>query len=314
MQNDRCLACGRELGSGEVGYHDRCARDCFGAPTAPAFSCSVEDLNEMAKKLVLSRMSVPGVQAKLSVHLERAAAGSDRLTLVGLDGDFILKLPSKSYPELPEGEHCAMTFARLCGIDTAAFSLIRLASGSLAYITRRMDRENGVRHMIDFCQLTERRTSRKYFGSHEQIARTLRRYSSSGGVDVIRFFNVALFSFLTGNSDMHLKNFSMLRSNNGVWRLSPAYDLVPVRTILPTDLDDLALTLNGKNRNLRRGDFLAAGETAGLTSVQCKRLIDRMSHDVGKNLDEALERSFLSAAFRERFRKLVASNLARLNG
>jgi serine/threonine-protein kinase HipA len=273
----------------------------------------MEELNEMAKRLVLSRVSVPGVQAKLSVHLERAAETPDRLTLVGLDGNYILKLPTRSYPELPESEHFAMTLARLCGIETAAFGLFRLESGALAYLTRRMDREDGMKHMLDFCQLTDRRTSRKYYGSHEQIARAIRRFSSDGGSDIVRFFEVLLFSFLIGNSDMHLKNFSLLREHDGSWHLSSAYDLVPVRTVLPTDLDDLALTVNGKNRNLRASDFRAAAATMGLTPVQYRRLSGRMAENVRQNLDEAIDRSFLSEQFVARFRNLVADTLARLS-
>ena len=313
-KNKRCLVCGLPL-SGETDgeYHAECAKSLFGAEQAPAFTYSTAELNELARKLVLSRVSVPGVQPKLSVHLERTGGRSDRLTLVGLDGNYILKLPTESYSELPESEHFAMTLARLCGIETAAFGLVRLESGALAYLTRRMDREDGVKHMIDFCQLTDRRTSRKYYGSHEQVAKALRHYATAAGSDVLRLFEVLLFSFITGNSDMHLKNFSLLREHDGTWRLSPAYDLVPVKTVLPADKDDLALTVNGKNRKLRAGDFRAAATTMGLTSVQYSRLTRRMVESVRKNLDEAINRSFLSKPFIKRFRELTHDTLTRLS-
>ncbi len=311
MASERCLICGRRLAEGN-GYHAVCAKGLFGSETAPTFSYSMAELNELAKRLVLSHVSVPGVQAKLSVHLERAEHAPDRLTLVGLDGNYILKLPTAQYPGLPESEHFAMTLARLCGIETAAFGLVRLESGALAYLTRRMDREDGVKHMIDFCQLTDRRTSRKYYGSHEQIARTIRRYATAAGTDVVRFFEVLLYSFLIGNSDMHLKNFSLLREHDGTWRLSPAYDLVPVKAILPTDMDDLALTVNGKNRKLLAGDFKAAAATMGLTPEQNRRLTERMVASVRKNLDEATERSFLSPALIKRVRTLVHDKLRQI--
>ena len=169
-----------------------------------------------------------------------------------------------------------------------------------------------MKHMIDFCQLTDRRTSRKYYGSHEQIARALRRYSSFAGNDVIRFFEVLMFSFIIGNSDMHLKNFSLLREHDGTWRLSPAYDLVPVKMVLPADKDDLALTVNGKNRNLRAGDFKTAASTMGLTEVQYRRISGKVIADVVKHLDEAIGRSFLSATSVARLRSLVAETLAAL--
>ena len=312
--NKRCLVCGLSHPCEIEGeYHAECAKSLFGAEQAPTFTYSSAELNELARKLVLSRVSVPGVQPKLSVHLERTRGRSDRLTLVGLDGNYILKLPTASYPELPESEHFAMTLARLCGIGTAAFGLVRLESGALAYLTRRMDREDGVKHMIDFCQLTDRRTSRKYYGSHEQVAKALRRYATAAGSDVLRLFEVLLFSFITGNSDMHLKNFSLLREHDGTWRLSPAYDLVPVKTVLPADKDDLALTVNGKNRKLRAADFRAAATTMGLTSVQYSRLTRRMVESVTRNLDEAVNRSFLSKSFIKRFRELTHDTLTLLS-
>ena len=311
MANERCLICGMPMPEGsECEYHAACAKGLFGSEVAPAFAYSMSELNELAKRLVLSRVSVPGVQAKLSVHLERSGESPDRLTLVGLDGNYILKLPTVSYRELPESEHFAMTLARLCGIETAAFGLVRLESGSLAYITRRMDREDGVKHMIDFCQLTNRPSERKYYGSYEQICKGIRACSSDVGSDVMRFFEVLLFSFITGNSDMHLKNFSLLREHDGTWHLSPAYDLVPVKTVLPADKDDLALTVNGKNRKLRASDFKVAAATMGLTSVQYRRLTERMVAAVREHLDEAIARSFLSDGFVDRLRKLVAHTLS----
>ena len=309
MANERCLICGAPILDGG-GYHAACLKGLFGCESAPSFAYSMSELNELAKRLVLSRVSVPGVQAKLSLHLEKAENSVDRLTLVGLDGNYILKLPTATYPELPESEHFAMTLARLCGIETAVFGLVRMESGALAYITRRVDREDGMKHMVDFCQLTDRRTSRKYYGSHEQIARTLRRFASAAGVDIVRFFEVVAYSFVIGNSDMHLKNFSLLREHDGTWRLSPAYDLVPVKVVLPNDEDDLALTVNGKNRNLRASDFKTAAATMGLTQVQYRRIVERIGSSVRKHLDEAVERSFLSDGFADRVRKLIASRLS----
>lgn len=311
MANERCLICGMPILDGR-GYHASCSKGLFGCESAPSFAYSMSELNELAKQLVLSRVSVPGVQAKLSVHLEKPENSVDRLTLVGLDGNYILKLPTAIYPELPESEHFAMTLARLCGIETAAFGLVHMESGSLAYITRRVDREDGMKHMVDFCQLTDRRTSRKYYGSHEQIARTLRRHASAAGVDIVRFFEVVVFSFAIGNSDMHLKNFSLLREHDGTWRLSPAYDLVPVKVVLPSDEDDLALTVNGKNRNLRASDFKSAAATMGLTQVQYRRIVERIASGVRKHLDEAMDRSFLSDGFADRVRKLIESRLSTL--
>lgn len=303
----KCLICGGACESGE--NHPSCLRGLFGSETAPSFAYSIDELNRMAAKLVLSRMSVPGVQAKLSVHVERGMNGADRMTLVGLDGNYILKLPSGMYPELPEAEHFAMMLARDCGIETADFGLVRLANGALAYVTRRMDREDGVKHMEDMCQLTERRTERKYFGSYEQIAKCIGRYSSVPGQDIAAFFDELLFCYLIGNSDMHLKNFSLIREHDGEWHLSKAYDLVPVKTVMPADEDDLALTVNGKNRKLRLGDFRQAADSMRFTPVQFARSLKRVTSAVRAHLDEALARSFLSDDFKSRLSKLVAAHL-----
>ena len=303
----KCLICGRDCDSGE--NHPSCLRGLFGSETVPSFAYSIDELNQMAEKLVLSRMSVPGVQAKLSVHVERVMNGADRMTLVGLDGNYILKLPSGMYPELPEAEHFAMMLARDCGIETADFGLVRLANGALAYVTRRMDREDGVKHMEDMCQLTERRTERKYFGSYEQIAKCIGKYSSVPGQDIAAFFDELLFCYLIGNSDMHLKNFSLIREHDGEWHLSKAYDLVPVKTVMPADEDDLALTVNGKNRRLRLGDFRQAADSMRFTPVQFARSLKRVTSGVRAHLDEALARSFLSDDFKSRLGKLVAARL-----
>ena len=313
--SDRCLICGLPLTDGETSEcHSACAQAFFRKETVPSFACSYETLNRMAENIIRSRTSVPGVQPKLSLHLERDAEAGDRLTIVGLEGDYILKLPTSMYPELPESEHFAMTLASLCGIRTAAFALVRLESGALAYLTRRMDREDGVKHMLDCCQLTNRQTERKYSGSYEQIATVIRACSSQAGEDIAAYFDELLFCYLIGNSDMHLKNFSLIREHDGEWHLSKAYDLVPVKTVMQADEDDLALTVNGKNRKLRFGDFRQAADSMRFTPVQFARSLKRVTSGVRAHLDEALARSFLSDDFKSRLGKLVAAHLKVLEG
>ena len=311
MSSGRCLVCGRDLVEGVTAeYHPDCAKTLFGSEAAPSFTYSMEELNRMAERIIRSRVSVTGVQPKLSLHLEREVGGSDRLTLVGMEGDYILKLPTRSYAELPESEHFAMLLARMCGIETADFGLVRLEGGALAYVTRRMDREDGVKHMLDCCQLTNRQTERKYSGSYEQIAKVLRACSSYAGEDTERHMALLLYCFLIGNSDMHLKNFSLIREHDGEWHLSKAYDLVPVKTVMPDDPDDLALTVNGRNRNLAANDFAKACESMRLTPVQFKRTVKRVTTNVAAYLEEAFDRSFLSDDFKSRCRALVRERLA----
>jgi serine/threonine-protein kinase HipA len=147
---------------------------------------------------------------------------------------------------MPQNEHLTMRIAEAFGIRVVPSSLIRLASGELAYITRRVDRkgEGEKIHMIDMFQITE--AFDKYKSSMERIGKSLNNYSYNPMLDMVFFYELTLFSFLTGNNDMHLKNFSMIESASG-WILSPAYDLLNVSIINPDDNEELALTMVKSN-------------------------------------------------------------------
>ena len=313
----RCLRCGRPLDSPatDLSYHSACSRALFGTPRPPVFAHTWEELNALAKNTVLRRVSVPGVQPKLSLHLERTHSSAPaRLTLVDLAEDYILKPPSSRWPDLPEAEHFAMLLARNCGLPVAESGLLPLASGERCYLSRRMDRLPGgnLRHMEDFAQITGKMTAQKYQGSMEQIGKAIRLHSDAPGLDTIRFFELAVFCFLTGNSDMHLKNFSLLEDGNGAWFLAPAYDLVPVNIVLPEDREELALPLNGKKNKLRRADFETFAATLRLTPLQASRALARVTSAVRSNLPATLEASFLPAGFRSDISSLVAARLLRL--
>ena len=314
MNTHRCLCCGQPLYDGETFYHKRCAKKLFSSTQIPALNYTLEELNELAKNTLLDRISVPGVQPKLSLHLERTTqTASPRLTLVGLAGDYILKPQSSQWAHLPEAEHFCMLLAQMCRIETSQFGLIPLRSGELAYITRRMDRDCGkMFHMEDFCQILNKITALKYHGSMEQIGKAIRKYSIVPGMDCIRYFEVALYSFITGNSDMHLKNFSLLQREPNRWELSLAYDLIPVKVILPQDSEEMALTVNGKKNRLTRQDFEALGNTLKLNTVQIQKTIQRITQAIEKHLDEALKRSFLPNAMQLDIKTLITQRLQRL--
>lgn len=158
-----------------------------------------------------------------------------------------------------------MRLAQIAKIKVVPHSLIRMKDGSLGYITRRIDRTQDGKKvaMEDMCQLLERQTEHKYKSSYEQIAKAIRKYSSSPQMDVTDFLEVVYFSWLTGNNDMHLKNFSLYQPGKDV-RLAPAYDLVNVAIANPADDEELALTLNGKKKKINDSDFENAFETCGL--------------------------------------------------
>ncbi|MEX2371708.1 MAG: HipA domain-containing protein, partial [Bacteroidales bacterium] len=293
MQN-RCLYCYDPIEAGHD-FHERCSLQFFGTPAPPAIEYSLDQMEELAKKVVKRSVSVPGVQAKLSMALVKEGKGrsGSRLTVIdALGGQYIFKPPSDRFPEMPENEHATMRMAETCGIRVVPSSLIRLASGELSYITKRIDRtKTGEKiHMIDMFQITE--AFDKYKSSMEKVGRALGSYSDNTLLDKIFYFELALFAFITGNNDMHLKNFSMIESPSG-WVLSPAYDLLNASILNPGDEEELALTLAGKKKRLKRDHFVQLGEGLGLTDKQIKRAFKRIKSNTPKAI-QWLDRSFLS--------------------
>lgn len=271
-------------------------------------------MNELAYQVIQSKATVTGVQPKLSLHLATAEQPNlaRRFTIVGMWGGFILKPPSPQYPHLPEVEDLTMHLASIAKIKVVPHSLIRLASGNLAYITKRIDRAKKEKlHMEDMCQLTDKLTEDKYRGSHEQVAKAILKYSATPGLDVINFFELVLFSFLTGNADMHLKNFSLIDQPATGPIFSPAYDLVATTLVNPADDEDLALTLNGKKKKVNRNDFKAAFTTLELDTKQQENIFKKMEKAKSSWL-EFIDISFLNAEMKLAYKKLLQDRFARL--
>lgn len=311
---NRCLYCYKRLGENMEDFHPSCSKKIFDQPRPPVLPYSEEDLESLALEVIQSQTTVTGVQPKLSLHISDADGGleSKRFTIVGLWGGYILKPPTISYPQLPEVEDLTMHLAEVSNIKTAPHSLIRLASGRLAYITKRIDRtKKGKLHMEDFCQLTERMTEDKYKGSYEQIAKAILKYSSVPGLDVVNFFEIVLFSFLTGNADMHLKNFSLLDQPGLGMVLSPSYDLVNTALVNPSDDEDMALTINGKKKKIKRNDFTQAMTTLKLSEKQQENIFSKMENSF-QNWNNIIEKSFLSNDYKERYKKLVLERVNRI--
>ena len=275
-----CLFCYQPLAANEQDFHASCSKKIFGQPTPPELPYSEEDLEPLAKKVIQSQTAVTGVQAKLSLHItgNQKEGNERRFTIVGLWGGYLLKPPTALYPQLPEVEDVTMYLAQLAKIKTAPHCLIRLQSGNLAFVTKRIDRtKNGKLAMEDMCQLTERLTEDKYHGSYEQIAKAIQRHSVTPGLDVVNFFELVLFSFLTGNADMHLKNFSLLEQPGLGMVLSPAYDLVNTALVHPADEEEMALTLNGRKKKLTKQDFVAAMNSLKLEEKQQEMIFNKMA-------------------------------------
>jgi serine/threonine-protein kinase HipA len=311
MMSNKCLYCYKELND-RNDFHKKCSLDFFGTKEAPKLSYNLNQMSDLAKKVIERSIAVPGVQPKLSMSFNHTRDNSDnRLTVVGaLGGNYIFKPPSKDYPEMPENEHLTMCIAEALEIRVVPSSLIRLQSGELSYITKRIDRtSNGDKiHMIDMFQITE--AFDKYKSSMEKIGKALGRYSENTLLDKLFFFELTVFSFLTGNNDMHLKNFSMIESSSG-WALSPAYDLLNVAIINPGDDEELALTLVGKKKKLKLAHFKNLGNELGLTQKQISGVFKRFSKNKKKAIDW-VNTSFLSGEMKEDYINLLNERFSRI--
>jgi serine/threonine-protein kinase HipA len=310
----RCLFCYQSLLQGEIDFHPKCSKKIFGQPLAPEVPFSESDAEHLALEIIRTQMTVTGVQPKLSLELDRkpSAARPARFTIVGLWGSFILKPPTLLYSQLPEVEDLTMRLAEIAKIKTVPHSLIRLQSGNLAYITKRIDRTpKGKLHLEDMCQLTDKLTEHKYRGSYEQIAKTIRLHSEIATFDLVSFWEQVLFSFLTGNADMHLKNFSLLNAPNIGYCLAPAYDMVATVLVNPADDEDLALTLNGKKKKINREDFIAAFTASRLDAKQQQNIFSKMQKAIPKWLD-FIDLSFLSEDFKGQYKALILERKIRL--
>lgn len=290
----KCLFCYKSLTEGEADYHKACARKIFESTSIPILPYTRANIKELAREIVTASTSVTGVQAKLSLDISRGhTGGPQRFTIVGLWGRFILKPQTDRFANLPENEDLTMHMAEAAGIKTVPHSLIRFSDGELCYITRRVDRtKKGAKiAMEDMCQLSERLTEDKYKGSYERIAKLIHHYSSAPMLDVVNFWEVVLFSWLTGNADMHLKNFSLFRPADN-YILTPAYDLLSTALAMPEDDEELALTLNGKKKRLRREDFEKAMRDSGMNETVIANLFSRFSKAVPE-WHELIRQSFL---------------------
>ncbi len=310
----KCLYCYKPLKDGEVDYHKACARKIFESTTVPALPYTRANIKELAREIITASTTVTGVQAKLSLDISRGHAGeSQRFTIVGLWGRFILKPQTDRFANLPENEDLTMHMAEAAGIKTVPHSLIRFADGELCYITRRVDRtKKGERiAMEDMCQLSERLTEDKYKGSYERIAKLIRQYSAAPLLDVVNFWEVVLFSWLTGNADMHLKNFSLFRPIKD-YMLTPAYDLLSTALAMPEDDEELALTLNGKKKRIKREDFEKAMSDSGMDKKAITNLFNRFSKAIPK-WHELIGMSFLSDDLQKTYHDKIDSMAKRIS-
>jgi len=310
----RCLYCYQALSEKEVDFHASCSKKIFGSATPPELPYDESQMKNLALQIIQSQMTVTGVQPKLSLNLTDGENKKEpkRFTIVGLWGNYILKPPAEKYPQMPEVEDLTMHLAEIAKINAVPHSLIRLKSGQLAYITKRIDRVDKQKlHMEDMCQLTEKQTEHKYLASYEQVAKAILKYSTNPGLDLVNFAELILFSFLTGNADMHLKNFSLIYDATNGPVLSPAYDMLSTVLVNPKDDEDLALNLNGRKKKINRKDFESAFSTMKLDAKQQANIFAKMEKVRNKWID-FIQISFLSLDFKEKYIQLINERFDRL--
>ncbi|MEG2150977.1 MAG: HipA domain-containing protein [Bacteroidaceae bacterium] len=306
----RCLYCYQELTDGEKDFHSRCAKKIFGGTDIPFLPYAKDEIEALAQQVIRSQTTLTGVQAKLSLDIEKRKGEPQRFTIVGLWGRYILKPQTELFCHLPEIEDLTMHLAQLVKIKVVPHSLVRFADGELAYITKRIDRDSKGEKlpMEDMCQLSERLTEYKYKGSYEQIAKLIMQYSATPKLDVVNFWEQVLFSWITGNADMHLKNFSLYSVRKGNYYLTPAYDMVSTALVMPEDTEELALTLNGKKRKIRRSDFELAMSGSGLEAKIIEKMFAKFEKASGKWL-EFINISFLPDDMKVLYKQIIQTKL-----
>jgi serine/threonine-protein kinase HipA len=301
----KCLSCYKSLDKNQIDYHPSCAKKLFGTSQVPDIDFNLQELEELAKQNLIKSKAVTGVQPKLSINIEKHRNESSRLTIVGLHGDFILKPPTSQFKELPENEDITMHLADLVKIKTARHGMVRLKSGELAYITKRFDRNKGAKIAVeDFCQLSENLTEHKYRGSIEKIGKLTYLFTKNQGFEAQRLFELVLFCYLTGNADMHLKNFSIIENSLGEYELSPAYDLLNTAIVMPDDKEESALTINGKRSKLNPNDFQLLAASLKISNKSIEAIYKRFEAVLPKWIS-LIEQSFLSEGLKESYIHLI---------
>ena len=314
----KCLCCGKTINQNAAEsekkwqWHKKCVVNFFHTKEMPVLDITKEQLEFLVNETVNEGLTVPGVQKKLSLHLSSDIDA--RLTIVDYPTGYILKPQTEEFENMPEFEDLAMRLAEIMWIQTVPHALIKM-NGEYAYITKRIDRETTEKEtrlyaMEDFCQLSCRLTQDKYKGSYEQCGRLIKKYSTTPGLDMSELFLRVAGSFVMGNSDMHLKNFSLKETEPGnrKFQLSKAYDMLPVNIIMPEDKEQLALTINGKKRNIHKKEFRLLAEACGIPSNAAEHMLKKICSKKDKFLKQ-IEEAYLSEEQKENVKELISERI-----
>ena len=271
----------------------------FNSTNLPTINFGLVDINLEAQKLA-GKLSISGVQPKLSVKLDKK---SNELIVVTEGGEYILKPQTSTFANIPENEQCCMDIASDLDIEIPFHCLIALKDESLAYVIKRFDREKGVKiHQEDFAQILEQND--KYKGSVEQIGRRLKEISSAPGYDAQLLFERVVLNFILGNGDAHLKNYSISYKGENI-RLTPAYDIVCSKLVIPKE-EDSAITINGRKNNLKRSDF---DKLADYLDIPIKIRYEKFENKFNA-MKKIIESSQIDKEKQEQFIKIIKERLS----
>lgn len=268
---------------------------------------SAEELREQAF-LRSYKMSIQGMQPKLSAVLSPSRSS---FNIVDIKGRYILKPQHQYYPQLPENESLTMKMAALTGIDTPLSGMVWSKDGSLTYFIKRFDRYSKKKKLPleDFAQLAGMTRHTKYNYSFEKLINLLENFCTFPVLEKAKLFKRTIFNYLTGNEDMHLKNYSLISRNDKV-ELSPAYDLLNSSLVLKGDIEETALSIKGKKKRLTRSvmlDYLAY-ERMNLSEKTVTKTLDDIRQIKGKWV-ELINTSFLSKPLKEAYIDMLEKRL-----
>jgi serine/threonine-protein kinase HipA len=255
-----------------------------------------------------TKMSIPGVQPKLSAVLD---IKNERFEIVGQNGTYILKPQHNIYPEFPENEDLTMRMAQLIGIEVPFHGLIHSKDNTFTYFIKRFDRYSHKTKIPveDFSQLAGLNRENKYDYSMEKLVTLIDTYCTFPAIEKAKLFKIVVFNFLTGNEDMHLKNYSLISRDNKI-ELSPVYDLLNTSIVLSGDIDEIGLFIAGTKKQLNYEILINyfGKELCGLP----EKVIDNILKTISKTLpqwDELIKMSFLSAAMKRQYAYLFGKRL-----
>ncbi|WP_016989162.1 HipA domain-containing protein [Flavobacterium sp. ACAM 123] len=255
------------------------------------------------------KLSIQGVQPKLSAAVSIV---DQEFKIVDQFGTYIIKPQNDLFPQLPENEDVTMRMAKAFGLDVPFHGMLYGKDGSLSYFIKRFDRHGKGKKWAteDFAQLTANTRDTKYRFTMEKLIPVLDEFCSFPAIEKADFFKRILFCFVTGNEDMHLKNFSLI-TKNGKTTLAPIYDFLNSTIAIKNPNEEIALPLKGKKSNLKASDFIDyyAKERLQLNEKTIATILDQMKKATPK-WKELLDISFLSHEMKEKYLELLESRIA----